>query len=455
MIPAAQGGNDLIGALNRFLISENRQGKTVVLVIDEAQNLTTDVLEHLRLLSNLETEDDKLIQIILAGQPELKTILSKPELRQLNQRIAVRCRLKPLERHETREYIHHRLEVAGATGGVFFGRLSAPCVHICTGGIPRLINILCDRALLMAYGSSSRKISPVTITKAYLELAGVSHVRYALTAFMVLLLAGALLAGVYLYGRTPGTGKIENHSRNVTAFADTIQRSGMPSTPSTEQTPADGQLISRRLIGQELKAVHIQAFNALMERWKGQPIRKYMGTFSNPDTFIGLAAKRNLKCCVLKGKPDDVIRFNLPFLAVTNASGEKGRYCVAVTAISRNANTVTVSPALSDNGSLTREQFAEVAAGTYYVFWRNDQRMPLKLTPGENHTGLEHIQHLLNKAGHFSGKITGQFDQATIAAFRAFQKAQGIKESPDIDDLTLALLSKFDTAHSTPLLDNI
>src|SRR6185369_1589411 len=108
--------NELLAEMNRFLLSENAEGRTVVLVIDEAQNLKPEVLEQLRLISNLETEDDKLIQIILAGQPELAALLERPELRQLNQRIAVRYKLKSMNMDETRAYIRHRMEVAGETG---------------------------------------------------------------------------------------------------------------------------------------------------------------------------------------------------------------------------------------------------------------------------------------------------------------------------------------------------
>ena len=164
--------SDLLSTLNQFLLAENGQGHTVVLVIDEAQNLQPEVLEHIRLISNLETENDKLIQIILAGQPELKALLKKSELRQLNQRIAVRYTLKPMTREETGRYIRHRTDRASETGGEFFSSNAILPIHLYTGGNPRMINILCDRALLVAYSNEQRVITASTVLKPTWERKG-------------------------------------------------------------------------------------------------------------------------------------------------------------------------------------------------------------------------------------------------------------------------------------------
>lgn len=162
----------LLNSLNHFLLTENSRGHTVVLVIDEAQNLTPEVLEHIRMISNLETESDKLIQIILAGQPELKAILKKKELRQLNQRIAVRYTLKQLTRDETGQYIRHRTDTASSHGGSFFTNGTILPIYFYTRGNPRMINILCDRALLIAFSNDLRIVDPATVLKAILELQG-------------------------------------------------------------------------------------------------------------------------------------------------------------------------------------------------------------------------------------------------------------------------------------------
>ena len=170
-IDASSGfANELLAELNRFLLQENSNGRTIVLVIDEAQNLQPDVLEQIRLISNLETENDKLIQIILAGQPELEMLLHRPDLRQLNQRIAVRYRLRSMSMDETRAYIRHRMEVAGETGGVSFGRYAIKWIYLYTRGVPRMINILCDRALLIAYGDECRSVNAGIVTRAIKEI---------------------------------------------------------------------------------------------------------------------------------------------------------------------------------------------------------------------------------------------------------------------------------------------
>ena len=140
-----------IDALNEFLLHNFAAGKTAVLVIDEAQNLSHGVLEQIRMLSNLETEKEKLIQIILIGQPELANNLMLPALRQLNERITVRYNLKPFSPPEVGQYLRHRLKVAGGPGSVKVTKGALNLIYFFSEGIPRRINALCDRALLIAY----------------------------------------------------------------------------------------------------------------------------------------------------------------------------------------------------------------------------------------------------------------------------------------------------------------
>lgn len=190
--------NELLGELNSFLLKENTQGITVVLVIDEAQNLSPEILEQLRLISNLETENDKLIQIILAGQLELSTILELPQLRQLNQRIAVRYRLKPMSSEETCTYIRHRMVVAGETGGVSFSRNAQTIIHLYSRGLPRLINNLCDRALLIAYGDERRLVTAGIVLRAVKELLNTTQVKRLALQCAALLSVAIIIAAVFL-----------------------------------------------------------------------------------------------------------------------------------------------------------------------------------------------------------------------------------------------------------------
>lgn len=153
-----QGHTDL-ELLNRFLLDQHANSRTVVLVIDEAQNLAPDVLEQLRMISNLETEQNKLIQIVLAGQPELNDVLGRHDLRQLNQRIAVRCRLAPMGYRDTAEYISHRLKISGCRIPQLFSRGAVRKIYRYSRGIPRLINIVCEQALVLAWTRESTVIT--------------------------------------------------------------------------------------------------------------------------------------------------------------------------------------------------------------------------------------------------------------------------------------------------------
>ena len=146
--------------LNHWLLERYREGETVVLIIDEAQNLTHPVLEEIRLLTNLETSTEKLLQIVLSGQPELEEKLKLPQLRQLRQRIMLRCRTTPLSEDQTREYIAERLRIAGASGDPIFSTKTIEAMHVYSMGIPRVINLLCEHSLVNGFVEQQRPIQP-------------------------------------------------------------------------------------------------------------------------------------------------------------------------------------------------------------------------------------------------------------------------------------------------------
>ncbi|MBI4335336.1 MAG: AAA family ATPase [Candidatus Omnitrophica bacterium] len=158
--------------LNRFLIHQLSLKNNVVLIIDEAQNLRTTILEQIRLLSNLETEKEKLIQIVLVGQPQLRDKLNSPGLAQLRQRIGIRYHIAPLDRKEIGGYIEHRLKVAGSDGGIRFSDEAIDEIYRFSEGIPRLINMICDRALLFGFVLETRCISPDIVRRAVDEVRG-------------------------------------------------------------------------------------------------------------------------------------------------------------------------------------------------------------------------------------------------------------------------------------------
>ncbi|MCW5550493.1 MAG: AAA family ATPase [Opitutaceae bacterium] len=150
---------DLVAQMNRVLLERIERGRDIVLIIDEAQNLSFEVLEQVRLLSNLETDKQKLLQIVLMGQPELKDVLAQEELRQLRQRILVHYELNPLTLHDMQHYIQHRLTLAGSVGRPLFTTWALKAIHRASKGIPRVVNNLCDKAMLSAYIRESDEVT--------------------------------------------------------------------------------------------------------------------------------------------------------------------------------------------------------------------------------------------------------------------------------------------------------
>ncbi len=168
---ATESLKDLVDILSHYLLRAHGAGKRIVLVVDEAQNLAPEVLEQVRLLTNLETNTQKLLQIILIGQPELRDILARTELRQLAQRITGRYHLCPLLHQETAAYVRHRLRVAGATNDIFTARALSE-VHRLSGGVPRVINVICDRALLAAYTQDRHRVTTPMVRRSAEEVFG-------------------------------------------------------------------------------------------------------------------------------------------------------------------------------------------------------------------------------------------------------------------------------------------
>jgi len=165
---------DLVAQMNRVLLERIEQGRDIILIIDEAQNLKTPVLEQIRLLSNLETDKQKLLQIVLMGQPELKTVLAQDELRQLRQRILVHYELRPLSLTDTSHYIQHRLALAGSQGRPHFTPWAMRSIHRASGGIPRLVNSLSDKALLSAFIRESDEVTFWDARRAIKEFRGLT-----------------------------------------------------------------------------------------------------------------------------------------------------------------------------------------------------------------------------------------------------------------------------------------
>lgn len=166
----ARSNAELITQIHDVLLARIAAGKDIILVIDEAQNLSVEVLEQIRLLSNLETDKQKLLQILLTGQPELKRILARDDMRQLRQRILVKAEVRPFSREELAHYVRHRLACADAKGRVTFTPAALFAVHWFSGGVPRIVNQLCDKALLAAYLRSSNRVNARDVLRARPEV---------------------------------------------------------------------------------------------------------------------------------------------------------------------------------------------------------------------------------------------------------------------------------------------
>lgn len=201
----------LVDTLNQYLLEAHAKNRRTVLMLDEAQNLSFEVLEQIRLLTNLETYKTKLLQIILVGQPELKELLNHQDLRQLNQRITAKFHLQPLSAKETAEYIQHRLNISGGDSKLF-NRAAISKIYQLTSGIPRLINMLCDRALLGAYASGKKLVTPAIVKKAATEVLPDRHIEqsWVIVIMTVVLLAAMgiiFVAGDYI---ASGNGSLDN-----------------------------------------------------------------------------------------------------------------------------------------------------------------------------------------------------------------------------------------------------
>ncbi len=224
-------------ALNHFLLAKKSEGRRVLLLIDEAQNLAPETLEQVRLLSNLETETSKLIQIILIGQPELDAMLESQSLRQLRQRITVRWRLTPLSPAETRDYVRHRLRTAAGGPRDIFSELALREIHRRSGGIPRVINLLCDRALLAGYAAGASTIGLGLVTQTDRELRGPAPSAPGQSWWGFWRWAVPALA-IALFGIAVGVG-VNRWQASGAAPSAVAAESAPPATADVAASPAD------------------------------------------------------------------------------------------------------------------------------------------------------------------------------------------------------------------------
>ncbi len=255
-VPAAGTSlKELVDALHRFLLEARRRSREVVLLIDEAQDLSAEVLEQIRLISNLETDTEKLIQIVLMGQSELQELLARRELRQLAQRVTARYHLSSLSRPDTEEYVRHRLSVAGGTGKVTFTPAALRAVHRRAAGIPRLINLICDRSLLAGFVSGTRAIDAGMVRRAAEEARGNGPGR-GLTSRGYALLAGGVVVAAALVVALAAPRPLRAPEQEVPAAVSAVSRL----EPSLLAIPHDAS--------REAALARVQA------QWGNEPLEK-------------------------------------------------------------------------------------------------------------------------------------------------------------------------------------
>ena len=343
--PACASVKVLVDALHGFLLDAHARSRRTVLIVDEAQNLSADVLEQIRLLTNLETAAEKLLQIVLIGQPELARLLEGRHLRQLAQRITARYHLLPFSAKDTRAYILHRLKVAGGAREIFTGA-AIRCVRRLSGGVPRLVNVICDRALLGAYAHDRRRIDAATVRQAGREVQGATErePRGRRLAWTVGLAAVGVIVGSLAILGTPTQISLPWTSRpatmerpaegtsTVSRATDDGSRDREAATPSSaEREPtvraavADGSPVTPpRLVdllaNPSARGDDHAAFANLHALW-GVPYRK-------PGSGLACDAARaeGLDCLFRFGNWNRVRRLDLPvILELTGPAGERRR----------------------------------------------------------------------------------------------------------------------------------
>jgi general secretion pathway protein A len=416
-----------VDALNEYLLRTHAVGQHNVLIIDEAQSLSAELLEQLRLLTNLETNERKLLQIILIGQPELRTLLARPELEQLAQRVVARFHLEALSEAETAQYVRHRLAVAGRTHGLPFDREALRRIHKLSRGVPRRINLLCDRALLGAYAEGRTRVRADTIAKAAREVFGERAERHAPRAATVTAFAGVAggvaLAGAVVWWLSAGAARapavtptLAAASRPMTAASSAPVAVRAVSAPTPVDSPAPP--------GWRDEA---EAWRALAAHWKlalgdGDPCQS--------------AARQQVHCYrTTNGDFALLRRLDRPGI-VTLRDGEQPPLQALLVGLDAEQATVHTGAAAPQKLPLTR--FAARWQGDFATFWRAPPGYAGAIGDAQPGSAADWLAARLDR-------VVGS-DEAKQAPLRsrvqAFQSAQGLKSDGLAGPVTLMQLNR-------------
>ncbi len=417
----------LVDALNAYLLDAYAQGLRVVLIVDEAQNLSTDSLEQIRLLTNLETPTQKLLQIILLGQPELRDKLNDTELRQLAQRITARYHLTPLDRDETEAYVRHRLAVAGAVRSPF-SRLGLRALYRRSGGVPRLINVIGDRALMAGYAREQNAIGERLVDRAAAETLPGSA-RYWLhrygrwPAFALLLLA--LGAGAAYLGQ-------QQMQRSAAAPAPAVVAPTVAPAPPPDPI---NQLTTAMKGGPDSE---LTAWTQLLSRWqvKSSDIAVRDALHCQVVIFPGFDCLRG------RATIDQLARFDRPLILVLQKGDAQGHALL---------QSASADQAKLDFGGesfvIDKKRLGEIWNGDFIALWRLPEGMPARMHNGDAGDGVAWVKAQL---GRMDGKVgeagPAFFDGAVEERVRKLQIAYGITPDGIVGPETLFALSALDSS---------
>ncbi|MGA8863958.1 MAG: AAA family ATPase [Gallionella sp.] len=407
-----------IDCINAYLLDAHAKGRHTVLIIDEAQNLSADVLEQLRLLTNLETNQRKLLRIILLGQPELAAMLALPELRQLAQRIIARYHLGPLDRHEVAAYVHHRLEVAGAPRRLFPAALTGMLYRL-SRGIPRIINVLCDRALLGAYSQSKERVDRATLKQAAYE---VFHNPAAQRRSLLRpLLAGLLLASTVFAVARYQTAEQVAPPAKIKIQATAIQK------PAAIDKPAALPDVLEWPAAQPIADSKSLAYAALFKAWGVE--------YQKAGDECKQAQAAGLRCTTERGWLDDLRRLNLP--AVLQMRDKQGQeFSAALTGLDDKSATFVVG---GERRKVALGVLATQWSGHYTLLWRRPPVASKKLQLGDYGPDIKwlgkQLAQLDGKAPETSN--TQLFDKTMLRRVKQFQLGQGLNADGRVGPQTL------------------
>lgn len=458
---------DMIDALNDHVLANFAKGRRTVLIIDEAQNLNRDVLEQLRLLTNLETSKEKLLQILLVGQPELNSLLAQEDMRQLAQRVTARYSLGPLGAKETSEYILHRCLVAGAKTPLF----SAPAmrwVHTLSVGVPRVVNIICDRALLGTY-ARGKAYANVSLVRRAAGQVGHPVPRRFLPRPMALV-AGAVVAGLVVIGwqfsplfendasESPQLAAVQSADTGSTDVSTglSVIAADAEATSSSDQvamvepsttTPAkadNDKMLEQILTGPNIYTDTESAFTQLFSRW-GLIYADYKGS-----TGCTRARKAGLRCIFRSGTWNNLRQLNRPaVIELLDGSGQ--RHHVLVTALDDNQISVNFGGQEYD---IPISEIDRYWYGQYLLLWKplsSKQRVLRRGTRGE---AVVWLRNILARY-HGEPKLANGkdlLDRELETQVKAFQRDHKLKSDGVVGRLTLIQLNTYDPEKAAPVL---